>query len=142
MDVIAEIIKAPFLCIGWIIVGAVAGIIANSIMHSNQPLLTDVILPLVPSISDASIKLNALDITHVFQSPDEICATLQAHYTSNFLFQLYKIIGSVDIIGNPLSFASSLGTGVIDFFYEPAQGLIKVRGGWMGLCVREWSRRK
>lgn len=90
-------------------------------------LLTDVILPLVPSISDASIKLNALDITHVFQSPDEICATLQAHYTSNFLFQIYKIIGSVDIIGNPLSFASSLGTGVIDFFYEPAQGLIKVR---------------
>ncbi len=89
-------------------------------------LLTDVILPLVPSISDASIKLNALDITHVFQSPEEICATLQAHYTSNFLFQMYKIIGSVDIIGNPLSFASSLGTGVIDFFYEPAQGLIKV----------------
>ena len=101
-------------------------------------LLTDVILPLVPTISDASIKLNALDITHVFQSPDEICATLQAHYTSNFLFQLYKIIGSVDIIGNPLSFASSLGTGVIDFFYEPAQGLIKVcvrvraRVGWLG----------
>ena len=87
--------------------------------------LTDVVLPLVPTISDASIKLNALDIAHVFQSPTEICATLQAHYTSNFLFQLYKIIGSVDIIGNPLSFASSLGTGMIDFFYEPAQGLVK-----------------
>lgn len=88
-------------------------------------LLTDVVLPLVPSISGASIKLNALDIAHVFQSPTEIWATLQAHYTSNFLFQLYKIIGSVDIIGNPLSFASSLGTGMIDFFYEPAQGLVK-----------------
>jgi hypothetical protein len=88
-------------------------------------LLTDVVLPLVPSISGASIKLNALDIAHVFQSPTEIWATLQAHYTSNFLFQLYKILGSVDIIGNPLSFASSLGTGMIDFFYEPAQGLVK-----------------
>lgn len=88
-------------------------------------LLTDVVLPLVPSISGASIKLNALDIAHVFQSPTEISATLQAHYTSNFLFQLYKILGSVDIIGNPLSFASSLGTGMIDFFYEPAQGLVK-----------------
>lgn len=40
--------------------------------------------------------------------------------------QLYKIIGSVDLIGNPLSFVGSLGTGVKDFFYEPAQGLIKV----------------
>lgn len=89
-------------------------------------LITDMILPLIPSISDASIKLNALNITHVFQTREQITATLQAHYTSNFLFQLYRIIGSVDLIGNPLSFVSSLGTGVIDFFYEPAQGLIKV----------------
>lgn len=126
--------------------GLVGGIDASHLVVNNQltssaakrnpkvasfftafQLLTDVALPLIPTISDAAIKLNALDIRHVFQSRDEICATLQAHYTSNFLFQLYKIIGSVDIIGNPLSFASSLGTGMIDFFYEPAQGLIKVR---------------
>lgn len=89
-------------------------------------LLSDVVLPLIPAISEASIKLNSLDISHVFQTPEQITATLQAHYTSNFLFQLYRIILSVDTIGNPLSFVSSLGTGVIDFFYEPAQGLIKV----------------
>eukprot|EP00624_Nannochloropsis_granulata_P006270 evm.model.NODE_4642_length_71726_cov_21.816496.4 len=94
-------------------------------IYTTFQLMTDVVLPLVPSISGASIKLNALNIAHVFQSPTEIYATLQAHYTSNFLFQLYKIIGSVDIIGNPLSFANSLGTGMIDFFYEPAQGLVK-----------------
>jgi hypothetical protein len=88
-------------------------------------LLTDVMMPLIPSISNASIKLNSLNIAHVFQTPTEIWGTLQAHYTSNFLFQFYRIVGSIDIIGNPLSFASSLGTGVIDFFYEPAQGLVK-----------------
>jgi len=94
--------------------------------YSAFQLVTDMILPLIPSFSDASIKLNALNITHVFQTPEQITATLQAHYTSNFLFQLYRIIGSVDLIGNPMSFVSSLGTGVIDFFYEPAQGLVKV----------------
>jgi hypothetical protein len=101
-------------------------------------LLTDVVLPFIPTISDASIKLNSLIIPHVFQTPEQITARLQAHYTSNFLFQLYKIIGSVDIIGNPVSFVSTLGTGFVDFFYEPAQGLIKVgRPGFIGFYATD-----
>ncbi len=39
--------------------------------------------------------------------------------------QLYKLVGSFDILGNPLSLFSNLGNGVYDFFYEPAQGLVR-----------------
>jgi Vacuolar-sorting-associated 13 protein, DH-like domain len=39
---------------------------------------------------------------------------------------MYKILGSSDLIGNPSSLVSNLGTGVKDFFYEPAQGVVKV----------------
>jgi hypothetical protein len=46
----------------------------------------------------------------------------------------------VDLIGNPLSFVGSLGTGVKDFFYEPAQGLIKVR--WLPFLLGLYSREK
>jgi hypothetical protein len=42
-------------------------------------------------------------------------------------------------LGNPLSFVSSLGTGVIDFFYEPAQGLIKSPKAFMRGVVKGTS---
>lgn len=36
------------------------------------------------------------------------------------------ILGSFEFLGSPLSLVNNLGTGVYDFFYEPAQGLVKV----------------
>ena len=29
------------------------------------------------------------------------------------------------MLGNPVGLVQNLGTGVLDFFYEPAQGLVK-----------------
>lgn len=48
MDFIGDILAAPFICIGWIIVGAIAGSLARSIMKSgDQPFLSDLILGIV-----------------------------------------------------------------------------------------------
>ena len=35
--------------------------------------------------------------------------------------QLYKLVGSFEFLGNPVGLANNLGTGMKDFFYEPAQ---------------------
>lgn len=41
----------PIICIGWIIVGAIAGAVARQIMGSkNQPFVNDVVLGLIGSI--------------------------------------------------------------------------------------------
>ena len=44
------------------------------------------------------------------------------------------LIGAVDVLGNPVGFVRGLGTGMVDFFYEPAQGLVKSPGAF-GLGV-------
>lgn len=49
MDFINSLIAAPFVCIGWVIVGAIAGALANNIMKSSQPLINDIILGLIGS---------------------------------------------------------------------------------------------
>ncbi|MBK8024091.1 MAG: GlsB/YeaQ/YmgE family stress response membrane protein [Chloroflexi bacterium] len=49
-QVISDILAAPFICLGWIIVGALAGIIAHSIMRSDAPLIGDIILGLVGAV--------------------------------------------------------------------------------------------
>lgn len=47
MDWFGDLLAAPFLCIGWIIAGAIAGAIAHSITGSRAPLLTDIIIGLI-----------------------------------------------------------------------------------------------
>jgi hypothetical protein len=36
------------------------------------------------------------------------------------------ILGSTGLFGNPVGLLKDLGVGVMDFFYEPAQGLAQV----------------
>lgn len=50
MDVIGQILASPFICIGWIIVGALAGAIAHNIMKSSAPLISDIVLGLIGSV--------------------------------------------------------------------------------------------
>lgn len=50
-DVITGILSAPFICIGWLIVGAVAGAVAGSIMgRTRSNLITNIILGLVGAV--------------------------------------------------------------------------------------------
>lgn len=45
MDFIGDILASPFICLGWIIVGAIAGSIARSVMKAgDRPFIMDVIL--------------------------------------------------------------------------------------------------
>ncbi|CAM9210979.1 unnamed protein product, partial [Choristocarpus tenellus] len=55
----------------------------------------------------------------------QLASSLQSHYVSALLRQLYKIVGSFDFLGDPVGSFSQLGTGVKDFFFEPAEGLLK-----------------
>jgi uncharacterized membrane protein YeaQ/YmgE (transglycosylase-associated protein family) len=50
MDFLGSILAAPWICIGWIIVGALAGIIANRIMKSPTGIVGDIITGLVGAI--------------------------------------------------------------------------------------------
>jgi uncharacterized membrane protein YeaQ/YmgE (transglycosylase-associated protein family) len=51
MEIFADILAAPFICIGWIIVGALAGALAHTLMgDTDQPLMMDVILGLIGSM--------------------------------------------------------------------------------------------
>lgn len=45
MDFLNDLVSAPFICIGWIIVGAIAGSLARSLMRAaDQPFVADLIL--------------------------------------------------------------------------------------------------
>jgi vacuolar protein sorting-associated protein 13A/C len=67
-----------------------------------------------------------LGLKNVFMTREEFVNLVQEHYKGQLLSQVYTILGSFEFLGSPLSLVNNLGTGVYDFFYEPAQGLVKV----------------
>jgi hypothetical protein len=37
------------------------------------------------------------------------------------LAEVYKIMGSIELLGNPVQLVGNLGDGIMDFFYLPQQ---------------------
>jgi vacuolar protein sorting-associated protein 13A/C len=56
---------------------------------------------------------------------------LATHYKDNLTQQLLKILGSIEIIGNPVGLVKNIGIGVYDLFDKPIEGFIKgpIEGG-------------
>lgn len=51
MDFIGNLLASPFICIGWIIVGAIAGALARTITGSKDvPFIWDVVLGIIGAI--------------------------------------------------------------------------------------------
>lgn len=50
LEFVGGVAAAPFICLGWIIAGFVAGALANRIMGSESPFFVDIILGLIGSV--------------------------------------------------------------------------------------------
>ena len=46
-------------------------------------------------------------------------------YTTEAILQIYKILGSTDLIGNPINLIEKIGNGFSEFVYEPTKGLMQ-----------------
>ncbi|EFA79339.1 vacuolar protein sorting-associated protein 13 family protein [Heterostelium album PN500] len=73
----------------------------------------------------APVTLQGIMMEHPFSSWTTMVDKLKTTYVTQVLRQFYNILGSIDLIGNPVGLFRNFGTGVQDFFVEPAQGLVK-----------------
>jgi hypothetical protein len=100
-----------------------ASIDEHSSVHQFMWQVGEVVLDLTSTIQDAPIRLRDITVDHMFKTWGEVRSILQEHYLNSALGQLYRIVGSLDLVGNPMHLLSSLSTGVVDFFYEPVIAL-------------------
>jgi vacuolar protein sorting-associated protein 13A/C len=76
------------------------------------------------SIESAPLRINSLVLENAFGSTALFFGALTNHFIQQAVQQSYKILGSFEFLGNPVSTVSHLGSGVSDFFYEPLEGLM------------------
>ena len=77
------------------------------------------------NIDRAPINMTGIQIKDCIDTVDSISNKLIAHYKKNCISQVYKIVGSLNIIGNPISLFRNISTGVKDLTTKPAQGFVK-----------------
>lgn len=79
----------------------------------------------VASISNSPLNFKELILIDVFASQEVLTNQIIKNYTRQGVMQFYKLIGSSDIIGNPVGLVNKLGTGVYEFISEPSKGLLR-----------------
>jgi len=71
------------------------------------------------------VRLPGKALTHVFESPSEIIENIRKFYVNETLKQIYKIVGSLDLVGNPTMLVSSFVSGVRDLVVAPSMAFLK-----------------
>ncbi|KAI0846527.1 vacuolar protein sorting-associated protein 13 [Daldinia vernicosa] len=93
---------------------------------SRNPIMffVNVLTMAIGNVNDAPIRLNALLLENARVSIPVLTQNISNHYSQEVLYQVHKIIGSADFLGNPVGLFNSISSGITDVFYEPYQGLI------------------
>ena len=93
---------------------------------SRNPLMffLNVLTMAIGNINDAPVKMNALMLENARVSAAVLIQNVSNHYSQEALYQVHKILGSADFLGNPVGLFNNLSSGVADIFYEPYQGFI------------------
>ncbi|KAH3666193.1 hypothetical protein OGAPHI_004382 [Ogataea philodendri] len=78
----------------------------------------------IGNINDAPVRLGSLFLENIRTPLPYLIQNISEHYQQAFLYQLYKVLGSADVLGNPVGLFNNISSGVMDIFYEPYQGFI------------------
>lgn len=86
--------------------------------------LVNVLTMSIGNVNDAPVRFNALLLDNARVSISALTGNVSNHYFQEFLRQIHLVIGSADLLGNPVGLFNNVSSGVVDIFYEPYQGLI------------------
>ena len=75
-------------------------------------------------ITDYNLYLPSLYYTDVFTDFLTLGEQLANSYLSQLKRRIFKIVGSLDILGNPTGYVSSIGQGFLEIFEAPRRGLV------------------
>ncbi|KND86587.1 Vacuolar protein sorting-associated protein 13 [Tolypocladium ophioglossoides CBS 100239] len=78
----------------------------------------------IGNVNDAPIRFNALILDNMRVSTPVLIQNISNHYSQEVMYQIHKILGSADFLGNPVGQFNNISSGVTDIFYEPYQELI------------------
>jgi vacuolar protein sorting-associated protein 13A/C len=77
------------------------------------------------NIDEAEFTIEGFCLTKIFEAETSLTNKISTHYTQKATRQLIKLIGALDIIGNPYNLFKNVGTGVVELFEKPIEGFVQ-----------------
>lgn len=79
----------------------------------------------ITNIEGAPIIFDGIVINDCVDTVQGINQKLMEHYKGSVMRQLYKVFGSLNILGNPVSLFRNISTGFKDLKDKPAEGFVQ-----------------
>ncbi|CAA16910.2 intermembrane lipid transfer protein, chorein family Vps1302 [Schizosaccharomyces pombe] len=97
-----------------------------AVKSSNPTLdfMTGILISTLGNIHDAPVQLNSILLENARGTLSEMANRVASHYKQQVGYQIYKIAGRADFLGNPVGLFNNVASGVFDMFYEPYQGFL------------------
>ena len=80
---------------------------------------------IIARISDSPLIFKSIQKKNLFNNIYRISNILKSNYIKQGILQMYKFLGSSDLIGNPIGFIDNVETGLYDLVNEPKKGFSK-----------------
>ena len=105
----------------------------NLSFQAEQEQLDPIIRAVCMTLSNfhGSLRLAALIIEPVQGTIDDVMSAITNHYVNCIKHEWHKILGSIDMLGNPVGLIGNFGNGVSDLFYEPYLGFKNEEGNFL-----------
>ncbi|EDO14961.1 hypothetical protein Kpol_388p4 [Vanderwaltozyma polyspora DSM 70294] len=104
--------------------------------RSTLLFLVNILTMTIGNVNDAPIRMNSLYMDNLRVPVSTLINSIKTHYGQQFVYQLHKILGSADFLGNPVGLFNTISSGVWDIFYEPYKGyMMNDRPGEIGIYL-------
>ena len=76
-------------------------------------------------ITESPLSFSPKVIKDIYMDTNMIISILIKEFTTEGILQIYKILGSTDLIGNPVNLIDKIGNGFFELVNEPTKGLMQ-----------------
>jgi hypothetical protein len=106
---------------------------------SNLPMfaLVEALKAMVSNVDRAPIVLDSISWDRPFLPPEELVSRMTKHYTNNILYGFYRLVGSLEVLGNPMGLVSNISQGVTGLMDHTGSGLRDMRQGHFGAMGKD-----
>eukprot|EP01017_Pseudomicrothorax_dubius_P031197 TRINITY_DN3958_c0_g1_i4.p1 TRINITY_DN3958_c0_g1~~TRINITY_DN3958_c0_g1_i4.p1 ORF type:complete len:632 (+),score=84.39 TRINITY_DN3958_c0_g1_i4:151-2046(+) len=77
------------------------------------------------NLDEAPLRLNSLALRDVFDNQAGLSLKLFNHYQEAIIKSIFKLLGSINILGNPVGLFKNLSSGISDLIEKPLKGFEK-----------------
>ena len=94
-------------------------------------ILTSALGTAIANLDQAPITLTGIELVDVFDSQQAITQKIVSKFKNEATKNLFNVLGSLDIVGNPVGLFQNISTGAYDLIDKPLKGFVEgpLQGG-------------